>query len=81
MKQMTITEYKTALQHGFDVSNIVSAKQLRTCQAWVLTDRFGVKWLQSYHTIVSKAVNGIITHLGKWSVTTSRQQTWFSSAI
>lgn len=33
--------------------------------------------LQSYETIVSKCDHGKVTHLGKWSMTTSRHQREF----
>ena len=33
--------------------------------------------LQSYDTIVSHCEHGIVTHLGKWSQTTSRHQREF----
>ncbi|MCL2312514.1 MAG: hypothetical protein FWC41_08540 [Firmicutes bacterium] len=37
----------------------------------------GVFYLQSYDTIVSEAKNGIVTHYGKWSNTTTRHQKEF----
>lgn len=37
----------------------------------------GVYELQSYDTIVSRCENGVVTHLGKWSQTTSRHQREF----
>lgn len=48
-------------------------------QAWVITDKFGNKFLQSYNTIVSIyfADTREILDLGKWSVTTSRHQSAF----
>lgn len=33
--------------------------------------------LQSYDTIVSRCVNGVVEHLGKWSQTTTRHQNEF----
>lgn len=33
--------------------------------------------LQSYNTIVSRCENGVVTHLGRWSQTTSRHQREF----
>lgn len=37
----------------------------------------GVLELRSYNTIVSRCENGKITHLGKWSQTTTRHQREF----
>ena len=37
----------------------------------------GLYELQSYRTIVSRCENGNVTHLGKWSNTTSRHQREF----
>lgn len=54
-----------------------------SCQAWVLRDKFGNKFLQSYNTIVSIyfADTREILDLGKWSVTTSRHQSKFRRFI
>ena len=73
-----------------------ASEQLRSCQAWMIPftmvcdyDRDEV-WegylLQSYNTIVSfvaESSNGEIltVRLGKWSPTTSRQQTWFERDV
>ena len=56
-----------------------NCKQMGSMQAWVLTDEAGNKWLQSYYTIVSVkwANTGTFERFGKWSVTTSKQQTYF----
>lgn len=37
----------------------------------------GVYELKSYQTIVSRCVNGVVTHLGRYSRTTSRHQREF----
>lgn len=54
-------------------------RQLRSAQAWIITDSHGNKWLQSYSTLVSVfwADTQKIERLGKWSTTTSKHQTWF----
>ena len=70
--------------------------QLRSCQAWMIpftmvydNDRDDV-WqgylLQSYNTIVSFVAESsdgeiLTVRLGKWSPTTSRQQTWFERDV
>ena len=46
-------------------------------KAHVIAYGGGVYELQSYNTIVSRCENGKVTHLGKWSVTTSRHQREF----
>lgn len=46
-------------------------------KAHVIDYENGILELQSYDTIVSKCVNGVVTHLGKWSQTTSRHQREF----
>lgn len=53
--------------------------QIGSKQAWVLRDRNGNLYLQSYGTLVSIkwADNHEFTRLGKWSVTTSRHQSEF----
>ena len=55
-------------------------EQIGSCQAWIITDNRGDKWLQSYHTIVSVKWrnSGDVEHLGKWSMTTSHHQTRFT---
>ena len=46
-------------------------------KAHVLDYGNGVYELQSYSTIVSRCENGVVTHLGRWSQTTSRHQREF----
>ena len=61
----------------------VNVRQLGAMQAWIITDSHGNKWLQSYNTIVSVkwADTGEFERLGKWSVSTSRQQTRFEREV
>ena len=62
-------------------------KQLRSCQAWINDGTIenietgeikNIKILQSYYTLVSYILDGVCYHCGKWSVTTSKQQSWFA---
>lgn len=46
-------------------------------KAHVIDYENGVLELQSYNTIVSRCVNGVVEHLGRWSQTTSRHQKEF----
>lgn len=46
-------------------------------KARVIDYENGKKELYSYNTLVSVCENGKITHLGKWSQTTSRHQREF----
>ena len=46
-------------------------------KAHVIDHGNGVLELQSYNTIVSRCVNGVIEHFGKWSQTTTRHQKEF----
>ena len=46
-------------------------------KAHIIDHENGVVELQSYNTIVSRCVNGVVEHLGKWSQTTSRHQREF----
>lgn len=46
-------------------------------KAHVIDHENGVIELQSYDTIVSRCVNGVVEHLGRWSQTTSRHQREF----
>lgn len=46
-------------------------------KAHIIDHENGVYELQSYNTIVSRCENGKVTHLGKWSQTTSRHQREF----
>ena len=64
-------------------NNDFEFQQINSCQAWILKDKFGNKYLQSYNTIVSVkfADETNVLRLGKWSVTTSRQQTLFERIV
>ena len=62
------------------------AIQLRNCQAWIIPCFYENKetgelkagsLLQSYHTIVSLKIDNDCIRLGRWSTTTSRQQTCY----
>lgn len=57
--------------------------QIGAKQAWILRDKFGNKYLQSYNTIVSIyfADTQNVERLGRWSVTTSRHQSLFEKTI
>ena len=46
-------------------------------KAHVIDHENGVIELQSYNTIVSRCVNGVVEHLGRWSQTTNRHQREF----
>ena len=46
-------------------------------KAHVIDHENGVVELQSYNTIVSRCVNGVVEHLGRWGQTTSRHQREF----
>ena len=46
-------------------------------KAHVIDHENGVFELRSYNTIVSRCINGVVEHLGKWSQTTSRHQREF----
>ena len=46
-------------------------------KAHVIDHGNGFFQLQSYDTIVSECKNGVVTHLGKWSNTTTRHQREF----
>ena len=46
-------------------------------KAHVIDHGNGTYELQSYDTIVSRCVNGVVEHLGKWSQTTTRHQREF----
>lgn len=90
MKQYNITECEKAIKaykehyrtEEIDVANLIRSgyvNQLKSCQAWIISDHMGNVWLQSYNTIVSVrwADSGKFERLGRWSVTTSKQQTFF----
>lgn len=53
------------------------ARQSFYGKARVIDYENGTQELQSYDTIVSRCENGKVTHLGKWSQTTSRHQREF----
>lgn len=53
------------------------ARQSFYGKAHIIDHENGVYELQSYDTIVSRCENGKVTHLGKWSQTTSRHQREF----
>ena len=58
--------------------------QIDSKQAWVITDTWtGNKYLQSYNTIVSVyfADTKEVLRLGRWSVTTSKHQSFFERMI
>ena len=57
--------------------------QIGSKQAWIIRDKFGNKYLQSYNTIVSIyfADTREVLRLGKWSVTTSRHQSEFERLV
>lgn len=65
----------------FDLSK--DGLQLGNKQAWIICDKFGNKYLQSYNTIVSIyfADTQKVLRLGKWSVTTSRHQSEFECIV
>ena len=74
------------LNRNTKISNYVNTfglewKQLRSCQAWY-TENSRYSILQSYSTLVSvlDKQTGIL-YEDKFSVTTSRQQTWWKRAI
>lgn len=46
-------------------------------KAKIIDHGAGFYELQSYNTIVSRCKNGKVTHLGKWSATTTRHQREF----
>ena len=46
-------------------------------KAHIIDHENGVVELQSYNTIVSRCVDGVVEHLGRWSQTTSRHQREF----
>lgn len=90
MKQYTIAHYNEAFEaykqthedatryDFWELLTNAKAKAIDSCQAWVLTDENGNKYLQSYNTIVSvKFAGEDVHHLGKWSITTSKHQSYF----
>ena len=95
MKQYAITHYTYAFNayaqkfgadqaraKFYDLVTGAEARPINACQAWVLTDRDGNKYLQSYNTIVSvKFAGDNIQELGKWSRTTSKHQRYFYRCV
>ena len=94
MKQYTITDYDKAFEAykqshegatNYDFWRLLKnaeAMPIGSKQAWILTEKDGSKYLQSYHTIVSmKFVGEEIQSLGKWSRTTSNHQRLFWSLV
>ena len=90
MKQYTIAYYNEAFEaykkihenaQEYDFWKLLidaEARPIDACQAWVLTDKDGNKYLQSYHTIVSVKFAGCdVEKLGYWSRTTSKHQGYF----
>lgn len=74
---------------GYDLK-VDKARRLRNCNAWVIPCDFYMEdeetilhgsVLKSYETIVSVCYEGNVEHLGKWSRTTSRQQTWYEREV
>ena len=95
MKQYAIAHYNEAFEayaqkfgadqaraKFYDLIHEAHATPINACQVWVLTDRDGNKYLQSYNTIVSvKFAGEQVQSLGKWSRTTSKHQTLFWSYV
>jgi len=90
MKHYTITndsKAKVAFKnhYGDDAKflNICTCQQINASQAWIITDCFGNKFLQSYNTIVSiyYADTKQVERLGRWSVTTSKHQLLFERMV
>ena len=61
----------------YELNNIYDFRKSFYGKAHVIDHENGVLELQSYNTIVSRCVNGVVEHLGKWSQTTSRHQREF----
>lgn len=61
----------------YELYPIHSARKSFYEKAHVIDYGDGTYDLQSYSTIVSHCENGIVTHLGRWSQTTSRHQKEF----
>lgn len=79
-KNIAVLEFHN--HYGYDTifpDTFTNVTQLDSKQAWILQDRNGNLFLQSYGTIVS--VKWTDTHefmrFGKWSVTTSKHQELF----
>lgn len=61
----------------YELDAIYDSRKSFYGKAHVIDYGGGVYELQSYDTIVSRCENGKVTHLGKWSMTTSRHQREF----
>ena len=61
----------------YELSAKYDARKSFYGKAQVIDYENGTQELQSYGTIVSRCDNGKVTHLGKWSQTTSRHQKEF----
>ena len=61
----------------YELTARFDARKSFYCKAHVIDHENGVVELQSYNTIVSRCVNGVVEHLGKWSQTTSQHQKEF----
>ena len=61
----------------YELNNIYDSRKSFYGKVHVIDHENGVLELQSYNTIVSRCVNGVVEHLGKWSQTTSRHQREF----
>lgn len=87
MNRYQLIEYNIARlefhnHYGYDMESpltFTNVVQLDSKQAWILSDRYGNLFLQSYSTIVS--IKWADTHefirLGRFSVTSSKHQTLF----
>ena len=63
--------------HIFELSPRYDSRKSFYGKAHVVDHENGVIELRSYNTIVSRCINGVVEHLGKWSQTTSRHQREF----
>ena len=63
--------------HIFELSPRYDSRKSFYGKAHVVDHENGVIELRSYNTIVSRCVNGVVEHLGKWSQTTGRHQREF----
>lgn len=61
----------------FELSARYDSRKSFYGKAHVIDHENGVFELQSYNTIVSRCINGVVEHLGEWSQTTSRHQREF----
>ena len=61
----------------YELSAIYCTSKSFYGKALVIDHENGTYELQSYDTIVSRAKNGIVEHLGKFSTTTTRHQREF----